>query len=320
MHGLAPRGVRRAAVKPIRPMLATLFPEPFDRPGWVYEEKYDGQRAIAYVEARRVRLLSRGLKDMTDAYPEIVSALRRLEGAPLALDGEIVAFDARGVSRFQLLQRHGTAESVRPVFAVFDCLVHRGTSLLRRPLSERRSALAAVLRDAPDVLRLARRLPRDGLAAYRTAKERDWEGIIAKDESSPYEPGQRSRDWLKVKLRKESEFVIGGFTPPSGARTHFGALLVGLYDGPRLRFTGKVGAGFSAATLADLAARMRRLRTAVSPFEPAPRFRDVTWVKPELVAQIAFAEWTSDGKLRQPTFLGLRDDKSPRECTWSARE
>jgi bifunctional non-homologous end joining protein LigD len=166
----------------------------------------------------------------------------------------------------------------------------------------------------------SRRLPADGFAAYRTAQRKGWEGIIAKDASSIYEPGRRSRSWLKVKCRKESEFVIGGWTPPRGGRKHFGALLVGLYDGAALRFTGKVGTGYSERTLADLSAQMRKLETDRSPFRPPPRATDATWVRPRLVAQVAFAEWTGDGLLRQPAFLGLRHDKKASECTWEARD
>jgi bifunctional non-homologous end joining protein LigD len=166
----------------------------------------------------------------------------------------------------------------------------------------------------------SRQVRGDGSHALAVARERGWEGVIAKLRGSLYEPGARSRSWLKLKVRGESEFVIGGYTPPQGARAELGALLVGLYDGPRLRFTGKVGTGYTAETLRDLGAKLRRLRDAHSPFDPAPRLRDVTWVRPELVAQIAYAEWTADGKLRQPAFLGLRDDKRPRECTWRERE
>jgi len=144
--------------------------------------------------------------------------------------------------------------------------------------------------------------------------------VIAKIATSPYEPGVRSRDWLKLKVRGESEFVIGGYTPPQGSRTEFGALLVGLYDRGKLRFTGKVGTGYTQETLRDLGAKLKRLRTAASPFDQPPRVKDAVWVKPQLVAQIAYAEWTADGKLRQPAFLGLRADKKPEECTWARRE
>jgi bifunctional non-homologous end joining protein LigD len=301
-------------------MLATLVPKPFHRPGWIFEEKYDGIRALAYRRRGRVRLYSRTLQDVTAEFSEIARAVEGLPDGDLVLDGEIVAFDRQGVSRFQLLQRRALGERVHPVLAVFDCLERDGTQLLRRPLVERRRALESLLRPRRGVLMRARRLPSNGLTAYRLAQRRGWEGIIAKDAGAPYEPGRRSRSWLKVKCRREAEFVIGGFTAPAGRRQHFGALLVGLFDGPALRFVGKVGTGFSERILADLATRMRASQTEESPFRPVPREGSVTWVRPELVAQIAFAEWTADGKLRQPAFLGLRHDKKPAECTWTGRE
>ncbi len=304
----------------IRPMLATLVPRPFHRPGWIYEEKYDGIRAIAHRHGSRTWLDSRNLNDITAQFPEIAGALRGLPGGDFTLDGEIVALDRRGVSRFQLLQRRARGAPVRTAFAVFDCLERDGAVLLERPLSERRRALEQVVARAGGPLSLARRLSSDGLAAYRVAVRRGWEGILAKDEASPYEPGRRSRRWLKVKCRKEAEFVIGGFTPPRGQRRHLGALLVGLFDGPALRYTGKVGAGFSGETLADLAERMRPLVTNRPPFQPVPPIPGAAWIRPELVAQVAFTEWTAGERLRHPTFLGLRDDKKPSECTWAARE
>jgi bifunctional non-homologous end joining protein LigD len=236
------------------------------------------------------------------------------------LDGEVVVFDDQDVSRFQLLQRRAMGEPLRPVFAIFDCLARDGVSLLRRPLAERRRALEAVVPAGRGVLLRSRRLPGNGFRAYRTAQTKGWEGIIAKDDASPYEPGRRSRSWLKVKCRRESEFVIGGYTAPAGRRRHLGALLVGLYDRGNLRYAGKVGAGFSDQTLGELARQLAPLRTGESPFHPAPWDPGTTWVRPTLVAQIAFAEWTADGKLRQPAFLGLRTDKAPAECRWSERE
>jgi bifunctional non-homologous end joining protein LigD len=301
-------------------MLATLVPEPFRRPGWVFEEKYDGIRTLAYRRGKNVRLISRNFLDLTEGFPEIVSALERLPGTDFVLDGEIVALDRNGVSRFQLLQQRGMAEGIRPMYAIFDCLERDGANLMKRPLAERRRALLSVLSRQQGVLFPSRRLSTDGLAAYRSAKQLGWEGIIAKDESAPYEPGRRTTSWLKVKIRKESEFVIGGYTEPKGGRQHFGALLVGLYDGPRLRFTGKVGTGFTQQTLESLWKKLDVLRVKDCPFSPPVRMKDATWVKPALVAQIAFAEWTADGKLRQPAFLGLREDKSPQECRWKDRE
>ena len=304
-------------MKPIRPMLATLSTEIPTGPGWVFEEKYDGIRALAYRTKKNVRLWSRNELDLTAGFPDIATAVAALPGGDLVLDGELVVFDEKGVSRFQLLQRRGAGG--RSEYAVFDLLERDGVPLLARPLNERRAALEALV-DRGRALRLSRRMGKSGTAAYATAQKKGWEGIIAKDESSLYEPGARSRAWLKVKVRKQSEFVIGGFTAPAGSRAHLGALLVGLYDGTRLRYAGKVGSGYTGESLGDLAARLAPIRSDGSPFADAPRMKDATWVKPKLVAQVAFAEWTAAGKLRQPVFLGLRRDKSPRECRWDERE
>jgi bifunctional non-homologous end joining protein LigD len=294
----------------VRPMLATLVHEPFHRPGWIYEEKYDGYRILAYKEGARVRLMSRNAKDRTGTYTDVADAVRALPSRTLLLDGEIVAFDRRGVSRFQLLQR-GQA---RPAFAVFDCLYADGRDLRRDPLTTRRRVLESALTDrAP--LRLARRLTGDGMAAYRLAKRRGLEGLIAKDPDAPYVQG-RSGKWLKVKIRQEEEFVIGGYTVPGGARTRFGALLLGAYDrSGKLRYVGKVGTGFTEPSLDSLYRRFRPLIRETSPFADPPRARGLTYLAPRLVAQIAFEEWTAGWKLRQPSFLGLRDDKQPSEVT-----
>jgi bifunctional non-homologous end joining protein LigD len=302
-------------VKLIRPMLATLSTELPAGPNWIFEEKYDGIRALAYRIKKKVRLWSRNELDLTAGFPEIAAAVGALPGGDLVLDGELVVFDKGGVSRFQLLQRRGSG--ARTAYVVFDLLERDGTPMWTRPLNERRAALEDLIGDG-GVLRLSRQLGKNGERAQEIRKEE--EGIIAKDEASLYEPGKRSRSWLKVKVRKESEFVIGGYTAPTGSRAHLGALLVGLYDGPALRYTGKVGSGYSRDSLALLAKLLEPLRTDRSPFADAPRMKSATWVKPKLVAQIAFAEWTADGKLRQPVFLGLRRDKSPRECRWDERE
>ncbi len=304
----------------IHPMLATLIAKPFDRPGWVNEEKYDGIRALAYRNGKRTKLFSRNLKEFTAEFPEIANVLAGLSGGDFVLDGEIVAFDSHDVSRFQILQRRALGKGIAPVFAVFDCLELNGERILNSPLHQRRKSVETLVPANHGILMLARRLSPNGFDAFKTAKAKGWEGIIAKDDSSCYEPGKRSRNWLKIKCRKESEFVIGGYTAPEGHRHHFGALLVGLYDGRQLRFAGRVGTGYSEDVLLELAKKMTPLRTRNSPFEPAPRENGVTWVRPSVVAQIAFAEWTKDGKLRQPSFLGLREDKNPSECQWRERE
>jgi bifunctional non-homologous end joining protein LigD len=299
-------------------MLATLSPTIVEGPEWVFEEKYDGIRAVAGRERGRVKIWSRTLQDLTSGFPHIVDAVAALPDGDLMLDGELVALDAKGVSRFQLLQRRGLGGGTR--YAVFDLLAHDGRTLMPRALRDRRAALERAIGRGSDPIFISRRMVRDGKAAYREAKRLGWEGIIAKDEGSPYEPEVRSRYWRKVKVRKESEFVIGGYTAPKGGRQHLGALLVGLYDGPKLRYVGKVGTGFTQETLAMLSGKLERLRITTSPFDPPPPMRDASWVRPKLVAQVVYAEWTADGKLRQPAVLGLRTDKDPLECTWSSRE
>ena len=291
------------------PMLATLVPEPFHRPGWVYEEKYDGYRILVYKEGGRVTLLSRNDKDRTKTFAEVAEAVVGLPDRTLLLDGEVVAFDRRRISRFQLLQRGDAARH----YAVFDCLYREGRDLRREPLSARRGELEAALGRGRGRVFVSRRLASNGIAAYRTAGQKGFEGIVAKDGASVYEE-RRSTKWLKVKIHREEEFVIGGYTAPRGARSHLGALLLGAYRGKDLRFVGKVGAGFSERTLASLARALRPITRKTPPFVNPPREMGATWLEPRLVAQIAFQEWTAEQKLRQPVFLGLRDDKSPKEC------
>ena len=300
----------------VRPMLATLVGAPVDRPGWIAEEKYDGIRLIAYKEGRAVRLITRNDIDRAADFPGVVSAVAKLPAPTLVLDGEVVIFDEAHVSRFTLLQRRdGTGQLV---YVAFDCLYARGEDLRRLPLGERRQRLEREVR-AADALAVARRLPGTGSEAYEAARRLGLEGIILKAEASRYEEGTRSRSWLKVKLRNEEEFVIGGYTAPAGARSHFGALLVGAWDADRLRYAGKVGTGFTERLLADLSCRFRPLTRATSPFADRVPARGATWLEPTLVAQLAFTERTRDGKLRHPTFLGLREDKPAREVTWAMR-
>jgi DNA ligase D-like protein (predicted ligase) len=294
-------------------MLATLVDAPFHEPGWVYEEKYDGIRIVATKDGGRVKLVTRNLIDRTADFPEIAAAIARLRAPTLVLDGEIVVFDEHGISRFQLFDSRRT-----PVYVVFDLLFARGQDLRGRPLAERRAALEKEVTPAGP-LALARRLAADGLEAFELARARGLEGIVAKDATSVYESGKRSMAWRKVKVRAEEEFVIGGYTAPAGARAHFGAILVGAFDGDRLRYAGKVGTGFTAKTLADLARRFRPLARTTSPFADAPRERAVTWLEPRLVAQVGFMERTGDGRLRHPVFLGLREDKSADEVRWTAQ-
>jgi bifunctional non-homologous end joining protein LigD len=290
----------------VQPMLATLVDEPFHRKGWVYEEKYDGYRILAYKEGKEVTLLSRNAKDRTDTFSEIARAIAGLPDRALLLDGEAVAFDRKLVSRFQLLQQ-GEAT----VYAVFDCLYRNGRDLRNEPLPVRRAELEAAVGDV-ERLFPSRRLDTNGVKAYETARRRGYEGVVAKDASAPYIEG-RSTKWLKFKAKQEEEFVVAGYTSPAGSRTNFGALLLGAYRGRDLHYVGKVGTGFPQKTLSELHRRFQPLVRQASPFVVPPREKGATWLAPKLVAQIAFQEWTDDQKLRQPVFLGLRDDKKPSE-------
>jgi bifunctional non-homologous end joining protein LigD len=288
-------------------MLATLVSEPFDRPGWVYEEKYDGDRMLAYKQGPRVQLLSRNGKDNTARFAKIAAAVAELSAATLLLDGEAVVFDRKRVSRFQLLQQ----DRGEAVYAVFDCLFVDGKDLRQLPLSARRTALEELV-PSQGVLRLSRRLAANGLEAYKTAKRRGFEGLVAKELASRY-VSDRSRSWLKVKVHREDEFVIVGYTAPAGSRSHFGALLLGAYEQGRLHYAGKVGTGFDGKTLAALHGRFRPLVSRQTALVDPPRERDVTYLRPQLIAQIAYQELTADRRLRQPVYLGLRDDKRASE-------
>jgi bifunctional non-homologous end joining protein LigD len=298
--------VSRIPIRP-QPMLATLVARPFDKPGWNYEEKYDGDRILAYKEGTRVRLLSRNGKDRTERFPQIVAAIEKLRPETLLLDGEVVVFDLQRVSRFQLLQQGNS----NAVYAVFDCLYCAGKDLRTEPLSRRRSVLQRSLGGSPRLL-LSRRLASKGVEAYRIAKRKGYEGVVAKDLSSPYVEA-RSKYWLKVKVHQEDEFIICGYTKPAGSREYFGALLLGAYAGRELHSVGKVGTGFDRTTLAALHRKFQPLVRSRPALVDPPREKGIVFLAPRLIAQVSFQEWTADRKLRQPVFLGLRDDKDPRE-------
>jgi bifunctional non-homologous end joining protein LigD len=300
-------------------MKAVLSDEPFSDPNWIFERKLDGVRCLAFRESRGVRLVSRTGRDMSGSYPELVEALERERCDDFVVDGEIVAFDG-DVTSFSRLQRRmqvsdpAAARRTRvPVFLyVFDLLRLRGEDLRGLPLRERKSRLRRALSFQGRVRFTPHRNER-GEELFREACRKGLEGVIAKRADSPYS-SRRSRDWLKLKCHAEQELVLGGFTAPKGSRTDFGALLVGYNQNGALRYAGKVGTGFDQVTLRELGARLRELEQDASPFEPfKPIPPGTRWVRPELVAQIAFSEWTRDGRLRHPRFLGLRDDKPASE-------
>lgn len=288
-------------------MLATLVSAPFKKQGWVFEEKYDGVRILAYKEGSRVTLMSRNAIDSTAKYPRVAQAVGRLKSKTIALDGEVIAVDKKGVSRFQLLQRSEGKQQ----YAIFDCLYADGKDLRKEPLRKRREKLERCVK--PDsVLLLSRRLSENGLEAFEIASRKGFEGMVGKNPASTYLE-RRSRDWLKVKVHQEDEFVIGGFTGPAGSRKYFGALLLGVYSGGKLRYVGKVGTGFAENTLGELHRKFLPHVIKTNPFSEPLKEKGATFLAPKLVAQISFGEWTSDGRLRQPVYLGLRDDKDPKE-------
>ena len=314
----------------VRPMLATLVVEPFEDSQWIYELKFDGYRAVAFVDDGRVRLISRNQNEFTAAYPELSVIPEAVQGDRLVLDGEICALDEQGRSNFSLMQQrtglsgeHGKRiRNSRPdipiVYYVFDLLYADGYSLFRVNLQDRKRALREILRDT-EWVRYSDDFE-DGLTLYEAAKERGLEGIVAKKRNSCYVE-KRSREWLKIKITQTVECVIGGYTDPKGTREHFGSIVLGQYDdNARLIHVGQAGSGFTEKSHAEMWRKLHALETKKNPFATkVESSRRTHWVKPEMVAQIKFTEWTHEGesggvKMRAPVFLGLRVDKEPREC------
>jgi bifunctional non-homologous end joining protein LigD len=300
------------------PMLATLTDRYFSDPKWIFERKLDGVRAVVVRKEGRTQLLSRTQKSMDAPYPEIVEAVEAHTQHDVVLDGEIVAFDGQQTSFSRLQSRIGLNDPRRaratgvPVYIyLFDIMALDGHDLSALPLHARKRVLQAAV-DFVDPLRFSTHRDADGEQYLQEACERGWEGLIAKRAASRYQHG-RSRDWLKFKCVRAQEFVVGGFTDPSGSRTGFGALLVGHYQGERFRYAGKVGTGYDDRTLRALRGRLDELGQDSSPFADPVREPGVHWVRPELVAEIGFSEWTGDGKLRHPRYQGLREDKAPRD-------
>jgi bifunctional non-homologous end joining protein LigD len=293
-------------------MKAVLTQERFSDPDWIFERKLDGIRCIAIRDGGPVKLLSRNDLSLNGRYAGVAAALDAQERSRFVVDGEVVAFEGAQTS-FQRLGHPGASI----FYYVFDLLWLDGRDVRSLPLRERKR----LLRDAltfEDPIRLNPYRNEAGEAMYEEACRKGWEGVIAKRADSVY-TSSRSRDWLKFKCDQGQELVIGGYTAPRGSREELGALLVGHFDGDGvLHYAGKVGTGFDRATLRDLGERLRALHRDGSPFADAPNYRDATWVEPELVAQLGFAEWTTAGRLRHPRFLGLRFDKPARSVVREA--
>ena len=300
------------------PMLARLTERRFSDPGWLFERKLDGERALAFRYGDRVRLLSRNRAALSGSYPELVAALGGQACPDFVVDGEVVAFEGPRTSFARLQRRMQIEDSERALatgvavhYYLFD-LLHLEAHDLRRLRLRRRKALLREAITFKDPLRFTSHRNIAGEAPFREACAKGWEGLVAKRADAPYQGG-RTSDWLKFKCSQGKELVIGGFSAPRGSRRGFGALLLGYYEGAGLRYAGKVGTGFDDRTLVDLRRRLGRLASAGSPFEDEIRDASVTFVQPELVAEIGFTEWTADGRLRHPRFLGLRRDKPPQE-------
>ena len=303
-----------------KPMLTTLVDAPFDDDRWLFELKWDGYRAIAVVERDAVTLTSRNGKDLLHQFPEMAQLSAAFRSLPVVVDGELCILDATGKPDFQALQSRdkpaprGTAQRRKPsavVFVVFDLLYADGRDLRDRPLDERKRLLESIIVPDRGVM-YSKHVVGKGVELFAAAEVRGLEGIVGKVRTAPYR-SVRSREWVKIKAKRRQEFVIGGWTEPRGSRTGFGSLLVGYYDDGAFVYAGHVGTGYDANLLRDVMARLEPLERKTPPFAAAPKPNTPAhWVKPELVCEVAFAEWTREGILRQPVFLGLRGDKDPK--------
>ena len=317
----------RMAAAALEPMYASVGSE-VPGQGWTFEPKYDGIRVLAYATSKDARLITRNGKDKAAQFPEIVASLKKLASQTrrsLVLDGEIVALIDGEPARFQELQgrmhvkvsemieRHSTSSPAALI--LFDMLMDGDDVLVKEPWTVRRARLVKrVGNRTSDQLRVTESSEGDGAKMLADARRHGWEGIIAKQVDSLYEPGNRSRSWLKLKIEFRQEFVIGGFTEPRNSREHIGALLLGYYDGDRFIYVGHTGGGFTRQGLQQMYRRLAPLERKTSPFEETPKTNErAHWVKPEIVVEVKFNEWTADRRLRQPIFLGVRDDKAARE-------
>jgi bifunctional non-homologous end joining protein LigD len=317
---MAARGVQPIP-KVTTPMLATLIDAPFDGEDWLFEIKWDGFRALASIDARRqVTLTSRNGLDLLGRFPELADIGQDFTDVPALIDGEIVSLDGSGHSSFQRLQNHlnhvENGSSANLAYVAFDVLYAKGEDQRQKPLEERKVILESIVKKGARRVLYSAHVVGRGKDLFAAASQKGLEGIIGKRRSSPYVE-KRTHDWVKIKAQKTQECVIGGYTDPQGARTGFGSLHVGLYDASgQLAYVGNVGTGFSREVASQLLDKMKPLATATCPFvkRPAKHVRDSHWIAPKLVAQVRFSEWTDDGRMRHPAFLGLRLDKKPREC------
>jgi bifunctional non-homologous end joining protein LigD len=299
-------------MRQIKPMLATLVKEPFDHPDWIFEIKWDGFRAIADINRSKVELYSRNFLSFNDRFQPIVSTLQKLK-LHAVLDGEIVVVDKHGKSHFQLLQNYQETGEGQLTYYVFDIISYKGKNLTNLPLLERKKILKQIL-PKNKMIKFSDHVPTHGKKFFKAALKLNLEGILAKDKNSPYRPGKRTLEWQKIKIHMQQEAVIGGFTAPQGGRKKFGALVLGVYNRDKLVYIGHTGGGFNEESLNQVYKKLIPLKQKGSPFIIPPKTNaPVTWVKPKFVVEVTFAEWTAEGHMRQPIFLGLRPDKNAKE-------
>jgi bifunctional non-homologous end joining protein LigD len=302
------------------PMLPTAVEQPFDSPDWLFETKWDGVRAICTVTKSDVRASSRTGQELTRAFPELLELRHAFHMLPIVVDGEIVSLDRKGRSSFQRLQPRinrlsaSKSESVKITFVVFDVLSMGAHDVRKQPLEVRKDLLKKAIVRGKSLVAFSPHVIGKGVRLFQKARDQGIEGIIAKRRTSQYHAG-RTREWLKIKVTNSQEFVICGWTEPRGSRRYFGSILVGLYDHGELVYTGHAGTGFDENALAALFAKMKPLETKRAPFRVMPAAdAPIHWIRPKLVAEVKFGEWTHDGVLRQPVYLGLRVDKRPEDC------
>ena len=322
--------VRKPMPTAVHPMLATSVEKPFDDPEWLFEIKWDGYRAVSFIQDGKVRMVSRNQNDLTGEFPELHELSKLIKAQDAVLDGEVVALDEQGRASFSLMQqrtgirkggrRVGARRELQIVYYIFDLLYVDGYDLRRVALEQRKQVLAQMIAPS-ELVRYSDHFPQ-GLALFEVAKQKGLEGILAKKRASHYEE-RRSRAWLKIKVTQTVDCVVGGYTDPEGSRQYFGSIVLGLYDERgRLIHVGQAGTGFNQAMLKEIWHVLKELETNRSPFYGDVDAAHVHWVKPERVAEIKFTEWTHETteggmKLRAPVFLGLREDKDPKECTFA---
>jgi len=299
--------------KRLQPMLATLTDGPFDDAGWVFEDKYDGFRMVAEIEDGKVTLYSRNGKIISHSYIEVAKALEGVKGDAV-IDGELVALDKDGVSHFQLMQ-NALRQEAKLLYCAFDLMFHDGEDLRGLTLLERKKRLKKIL-PGHNLIAFSRHRKTSGTKFFEEAECKGLEGIMAKRADSRYVSGRRTDNWLKMKTAKRQEVVIAGFTAPRRTRPFFGALALAVREKNGWRYIGHVGTGFSHKTLEEMHAKLMKLKAAKSPFPAKVKDEAVTtWVKPSLVAEVKFTEWTTKGEMRHPVYLGLRSDKRAEDVT-----